>query len=289
MMKREQGMKHVGKVLLLFAAALVIATGFTPQAWAQKAKAESFAQQDQTMEYHFMLNATGLTEKNMTEFLGEKIMAPLKSICDIEPLSKPKKGIYVDSRDRSLDKNNIILRVREGAITTKARASAPEILLDLGKCSAKKYEMDYFGQPEYSISSDIKFKKEAFDVSPSKWTIPDLLGFMEKKCPSLADQLRPFVKDGAGIEIPGVAIMYGADIILKHPMAKKAKEAGLAVWFFPPTKKSLVELAFTGYVRDRGELEQAYVEIGRSLKAAGLLSAEQVSKTQQYFNAYFGQ
>jgi len=164
---------------------------------------------------------------------------------------------------------------------------APEVLLDLEKCSAKKYEMDYFGQPEYSISSDIKFKKEEFDVSPSKWTIPDLLGFMGKQCPALADQLRPVVKNGAGIEIPGVAIMYGADLTLKHPMAKKAKGAGISVWFFPPTNKALVELSFGGYVRDRGELDQAYAEIGKFLKDAGMLKAEQVSKTEQYFNAYF--
>jgi len=66
MMKHEQMMKHGGKVLLLFAAALVVATGFTPQAWAQKATAESFAQKDQTIEYHFMLIEGDLTEKNMT-------------------------------------------------------------------------------------------------------------------------------------------------------------------------------------------------------------------------------
>ncbi|MDI7258582.1 MAG: hypothetical protein QME90_01535 [Thermodesulfobacteriota bacterium] len=282
-------MKHGEKGLLLFVAALVVAIGFTPQAWAQKATAESFAQKDQTIEYHFMLIEGDLTEKNMTKFLAEKIIAPLKPICDIEPLSKPRTGIYVDSRDRVLDKNKIILRVREGLITTKARALAPEVLLDLEKCSAKKYEMDYFDQPEYSISSDIRFKKEEFDVNPSKWTIPDLLGFMGKQCPALADQLRPVVKDGAGIEIPGVAIMYGADLTLKHPMAKKAKGAGISVWFFPPTNKAIVELAFGGYVRDRGELDQAYAEIGKFLKSGGLLKAEQVSKTEQYFNAYFKQ
>jgi hypothetical protein len=286
-MWEERMMKHGRKSLLLFAAALLVAMGFTPQAWGQKAKAESFAQKDQTMEYHFMLSEGDLTEKNMTKFLAEKIVAPLKPICDIEPLSKPKNGIYVDSRDRALDKNKIILRVREGLITTKARALAPEVLLALAKCSEKKYEMDYFGQPEYSISSDIKFTKEEFDVSPSKWTIPDLLGFMAKKCTALSEQLRPVVTDGAGIEIPGVAIMYGADLTLKHPLAKKAKGAGIAVWFFPPTNKALVELSFGGYVRDRGELDQAYVEIGKFLKDAGMLKAQQVSKTEQYFNAYF--
>jgi hypothetical protein len=281
-------LKHIGQGLFLIVTTLVMVLGSGHQGWAQNAKAESFAQPDQTMEYHFMLNEANLTEKNIVKFLAEKIIAPLKPICDIELLFKPKKGIYVDSRDRVLDRNKVILRVREGQITTKARALAPEVLLDLEKCSAKKYEVDYFLQPEYSISSDIKFKKEEFDVSPSKWTITDLLSFMGKQCPALLDQLRPVVKDGAGIEIPGVALMYSADVTLKHPLAGKAKEAGLAVWFFPPTNRSLVELSFGGYVRDRAELDSLYAEIGKFLKQAGLLKAEQVSKTEQYFRAYIG-
>jgi hypothetical protein len=153
--------KHIGKGFLLIALALVMTLGPGHPAWAKNAKAESFAQPDQTMEYHFMLSEGDLTEKDIAKFLAEKIIAPLKPICDIEPLSTPKNGIYVDSSDRILEKNKIILRVREGLITTKARALAPEVLLDMEKCSAKKYEMDYFGQSEYSISSDIKFKKEA--------------------------------------------------------------------------------------------------------------------------------
>jgi hypothetical protein len=280
-------MKQIGKGALLLAVALVMTFGSGDPGWAQKAKAESFAKSDQTMEYHFMLNEGDLTEEGMEKFLAEKIFAPLKPICDIEPLAKPKNGIYVDTRERVLDKNKIILRVREGLITTRARALAPEVLLDLEKCSAKKYEVDYFYQPEYSISSDIKFKKEEFDVSPSKWSIPDLLGFMGKQCPGLLAQLRPVVKDGADI-IPGVAVMYSADVTLKHPLAGKAKGAGLAVWFFPPTNKALVELSFGGYVRDRPELDPLYAEIGKFLKDAGILKADQVSKTEQYFQAYIG-
>lgn len=279
-------MKRIGKGALLFVTAVVMSWGSGHPGWAQKAKAESFAKPDQTMEYHFMLDEGDLTEKGMAKFLAEKIIAPLKPICDIAPLAEPKNGIYVDTRERTLDKHKIILRVREGLITAKARALAPEALLDLEKCSAKKYEVDYFHQPEYSISTDIKFKKEEFDVSPSKWAIPDLLVFMEKRCPALLDQLRPVVKDGAGIQIPGVAMMYSADITLKHPLAGKARGAGLAVWFFPPTNKALVELSFGGHVRDRAELDPLYVEIGKFLKEAGLLKAEQVSKTEQYFRAY---
>ena len=110
---------------------------------------------------------------------------------------------------------------------------------------------------------------------------------MEKKCSTLFSQIRPHVKEAA-MEIPGVATMYSADIKLKHPLATKAKESGLAVWFFPPTDKTLVEFAFSGYIRDREDLDKLYAEVMASVKQAGLLKAEQVSKTRQYFRAYFG-
>lgn len=279
---------RIGKGSWLLAAAVVIALGIPPQALAQTAKAESFAQKDQTLEYHFMLDERSLTEKDLKKTLTEKILTPLLPIADVESLPKPNARFYVDSRDRLLEKQKLIVRVRDGKITVKARATAPEVLLDLEKCSEKVYEMDFFETPEYSISSDIKFTKGEFDASPGKWTVPSLLGFMEKQCPAMMAQLRPAVKDGAGIEIPGAANIYGSDVALKHPLAKKAKVAGLAVWFFPPTDKALVELAFTGYVREKASLDKLYADLGKFLKTAGLLKAEQVSKTEQYFQAYFG-
>jgi hypothetical protein len=281
-------LKIIGKGSWFLAAALLITLGVGPEALAANAKAENFAQKDQTLEYHFMLSDGSLTEKEMGKILAEKILTSLKPIADVEPLSKPNKRFYVDSRDRVLEKNKLIIRVRDGKITVKARATAPEVLLDLEKCHEKSYEMDFFDEPEYSISSDLKFTKEEFDASPSKWTIPDLLRFMEKQCPALTEQLRPVVKDGTGIEIPGAANIYGTDVALKHPLAKKVRNAGLAVWFFPPTNKALVELAFTGYVRDKAALDKLYGDFGKFLKEAGLLKAEQVSKTEQYFQAYFG-
>lgn len=287
-MKHERMMKHGGKVLLLFVAALVMTVGYGHPAGAQTARDSDFAKDNMKLEYHFMLNEGALTEKNMKEYLADKILAPLKPIADAGKISKPGKRFYVDSKDRLLEKKKLIIRVRDGKITAKARATAPTALLDLEKCSEKIYETDYFGKLEYSISSDIKFTKEEFDASPSKWTIPDLLGFMGKKCPALADQLRPVVKDGAGIEILGAATICDADVDLKHPLAKKVKDAGLAVWFFPPTNKALVELAFTGYVRDKATLDKLHADIEKFLKEAGLLKAEQISKTEQYFNAYLG-
>lgn len=59
---------------------------------------------------------------------------------------------------------DLILRVRDGQITLKARGPSAASVADLAKCDAKKYEIDYFDTPEYSVSSDIKFKKEEFET-----------------------------------------------------------------------------------------------------------------------------
>jgi hypothetical protein len=276
-------------VLALFVAATAVM--LTPALISAQAPVknvrDSFAQPEQTIEYHFMLNVPDLREKEMEKIVQSKVIDPLKSIADIGRLGKPRAGIYIDSRDYVLDKHFLIVRVRQGQITIKSRGAAPESLIDLADCGAKKYEMDYFAKPEYSISSDIKFKPEEFATTPPGFTVPGLWAFMEKKCPALFEQVRPYAKNAA-IEIPGVATMYGADIDIKSPSAPKLKEGSLAVWFFPATDKSLVEFAFTGYNRDRESLDKLYTESMETVRKAGLLKAEQISKTRQYFRAYFG-
>ena len=281
------------KVLVVFPLLVLIATAWvlspTPTFAQSLAKSvrDNFARPDQTIEYHFMLQVPEVQEKEMEKIVQSKVIDPLKSIAEIGRLGKPRPGVYVDSRDYALDKAYLIVRVRQGQITIKSRAAAPESLIDLEDCGAKKYEMDYFAKPGYSISSDIKFKPEEFATTPPAFTVPGLWAFMEKKCPALFGQIQPYLKDAA-IEIPGVATMYGAEIEIKSPSAPKLKEGTLAVWFFPPTDKTLVEFAFTGYNRDRADLDKLYAEIMESVKRAGLLNAEQISKTRQYFRAYWG-
>lgn len=84
-------LKHIGKGFLLIVAALVMTLGSGDRGWAKNAKAESFARLDQTMEYHFMLDEGDLTEKGMAKFLAEKIIPPLKPICDIAPLANQQQ------------------------------------------------------------------------------------------------------------------------------------------------------------------------------------------------------
>jgi hypothetical protein len=235
-----------------------------------------------------MIQVADLKEADLGKVYQTSVVDALKNVAEVGALGKPKPGIYVDSKEYGLEKSNLIVRVRDGQITLKARASLPDVLLDLENCSSKKYEMDYFGTPDYSISSDIKFNADEFDIKPPALTTAKLWEFIEKKCPAVWKQIQAPVKSAGNIEIPGIANMYSADAKLKHLSAAKVSAAGVAVWFFPPTDKSLVELAFTGSVKERADVDKMYAELQATLKGGGLLKADQSSKTQQYFAAYFG-
>lgn len=275
--------------LSVLVVALLVCSALSAQGLVDK-----FAQPDQTVEYHFMIQVSGLSEKTLAQDYQNKIAVPLAEIATVGSLGKPKAGIYIDSRDYGLEKQNLIVRVRAGQITIKARASDPSLLLDLEKGTSKKYEIDYFGTPDYSISSDIKFKTEEFDINPSAWTPETLWKFIDKKFPALMQQILPVVVAVKGIEIPGVATMYSADVEILHPLAEQLKkddamvESGLAVWFFPPTDTSLVELAYTAKEKDKAIADELFGELKNKLSQAGLLASNQTSKTQQYFAAYFG-
>ena len=51
-------------------------------------------------------------------------------------------------------------------------------------------------------------------------------------------------------------------------------------------EKYLVELAFSGDTAQKAELDQLYAEIGEFLTARDLLSPEQFSKTNYYFDVF---
>ena len=250
--------------------------------------AARFAEPDQTVEYHFMIAVPAMTEGDLESSFGARIVEPLKAVADVGALGACKLGRYVDSKERGLSRHHLIVRVRDGQITIKARASTPAVLLDLQGCTSKKYEMDYFGTPDYSISSDVAFSPDEYDLTGPTPGIARLWELIERKCPGVWRQIRPAVTGSAGLVIPGVAHMYSAEATLKHASAAKLKEAGVAVWFFPPTDRFLVELAFTGFVKDRAEVDGMYAALRARLRAAGLLRADQSSKTRQYFAAYFG-
>ncbi len=82
--------------------------------------------------------------------------------------------------------------------------------------------------------------------------------------------------------------MYGADLALKkdHPLSS-AVEPAISLWFFPPTGKALMEIEYSGYMRDKAYLDLLYSELTEFLKDVKLLAPEQKSKTSSYFDAYF--
>jgi hypothetical protein len=254
---------------------------------ANPALAQKFARPDQTIEYHFMIEAPALTEANREQVLMTLSRA-LKPTVEIGTIQGPRDGAYIDSRSRVLEKSNLILRLRNGNITVKARSTNLSSIMDLEPCDSIKYEQDYFDAVGYSISSDVKFKSSEWLPDPTKATVAQTIAFMESKCPALAKQLESILKPLGAASAPGVAKMYSADAKLQHPLAVGLKETGISAWIFPGTTRSLVEVAWTGYVKDKTSLDQLYSDVRRQLGAAGLLSHDQNSKTEQYFAAFYG-
>jgi hypothetical protein len=246
-----------------------------------------FANPDQTIEYHFMIDAPALTEANRDQVLARLTQA-LKPFVDIGAIQGPKDGAYIDSRGRVLDKSNLILRLRGGNITVKARSTNVNAIIDLQPCDSIKYEQDYFDAVGYSISSDLKFKSADWLTDPTKATVAQTFAFMQSKCPALAAQLESALKPLGSLSAPGTAKMYSADAKLVHPLAVDLKETGFSAWLFPGTTQSLVEVAWTGYVKNKASMDVLYADMRKQLRAAGLLARDQNSKTEQYFAAFYG-
>jgi alkylated DNA nucleotide flippase Atl1 len=111
---------------------------------------------------------------------------------------------------------------------------------------------------------------------------------MWKKCPDLARQLEVIVKPMGDLRAPGVAKMWSADFTPNHPLAPTFKESGFTAWSFAGTNQTLVEIAWTGYVKNKAELDLYYRQIKEKMGKAGLLAVDQSSKTERYFAAYYG-
>jgi hypothetical protein len=283
----------VGSVLagLAFGAIALASAGWViaeelPSA-AAKHLAQKFARPNQTLEYHFMLKAAAVAEDNRDQVLAGLNRA-LKPIGEIGKLEGPTESVYLDTRERVLDQAHLILRVRSGLLTVKARATSLEDLIDLKPCETIKYEEDYLKEVGYSISSELKLKKEDRIADPSKASVQQVQAFFQKKCPALAKQLEKLLNPIGSLTAPGVAKMYAAEFKLNHPPAERFKDIGFSAWTFPGSKHSLAEVAWTGYVKDKVALDRFYNETLEKLSNVGLLAQDQSSKTEQYFYAFYG-
>jgi len=239
----------------------------------------------QTIEYHYMLELPRVPEDSLAGAFAARVAGPLHAIANVGPLGECEPCAYVDSRQRGLARQDLIVRVRDGHVTVKARAVSPDRLLDLPACTARKYEMDYFGEPEYSISTDLKVRHRDGGVRPATGDAAPVWALIERACPELWRRVSPAVAGAGACEVPGIAHTYTAEVSLRWQGAPALKESGLTVWYFPPTGAMLAELSFTGFVRDRTALDRMYNDLRASLASASLLRKDQSSKTRQYFDA----
>ena len=279
-----------GQILRRSALVAALGIGLTLPAVAETAAptlADKFAKVDQTLEYHFTLKAPAFTEKNAEEVLNPWL-DKLKVIGEVGKLEKPKEGAYLDTRDRLLDRAHLIVRLRKGLFTIKARSTNLDELVDLKNCFKPKYEQDYFEDIGYSISVEIRHEKEEWIPDPTKATMAQSMEFLKKKGPPLFEQLEVILKPVSDLTAPGVARMWSAEFKPTHPLAGGLKESGISAWTFPGTDQTLVEVAWTGYMKDRAELDQLYFQVKERLDKAGLLAVDQSSKTERYFHAYYG-
>jgi hypothetical protein len=250
---------------------------------------QKFAKPDQTMEYHFMLKAPAFTPETMETALAP-LMEALKAFGTVGKFKKAKEGAYYDTRDRYLERAHILARVRPGLFTIKSRATNPDEMVDLPLCQTAKYELDYFEEIGYSISAELRYPKEKEWLAKpiSATTLGRCMEFTKTDCPALYQQLEVILKPLAKLTAPGVAKMYGAEFVPNHPLAPTLKESGISAWTFVGTNQTLVEIAWTGYEKNKAELDLFYRQTGDRLEKAGLLALDQSSKTEQYFQAYYG-
>ena len=244
------------------------------------------------IEYHFVLNDITHIDEQYMPVMPDQVLEKLAPMFVVDPQGKMKNGMYVDTPDRKLQQKNLILRVKKGKLTVKARGKNPEDLIDLPKCerkkSSKEYELDYFGKPGYSISSSIKFSSEELDITNNKITPSRVAAFLKDACAPLYEHVAQVLDDPA-VVIPGTSNQYKFKVKLgqENPLsANEDFEVDLAIWYFPTTTRTVFELSFTGPASQRAELEKLQDKTFAFLRARGMLSADQRSKTQTFFDVY---
>ncbi|MCP4396457.1 MAG: hypothetical protein GY801_03965 [bacterium] len=248
---------------------------------AYSASEETFSE----IEYHFIL-------KNMVEVgdtletLPQEVVEQLH-IFEFDPEPKHYKVMYVDSRDRVLRKENMILRVRanvkkpkKSKVTIKSRSKDAATLVDLPD---GEYEIDVSGvKNTYSASLDMKYSKEELD--DNSLTTASLLDFIQQRNPDALQFLKP-IQDNPEAAIPGVVDRFQFEGHLKDRPSVEEIEFDFEMWIFD-TGLYLTELAFSGEMKDKAALDALYSEVQEFLTQQDILSPEQFSKTQFYFDFF---
>jgi len=244
------------------------------------------------LEFHYVLNNLMHIDEQYMPVMPDQVIEKLAPMFIVKPEGKHRDVMYIDTPDRKLRAKNLILRLRTGQLTVKVRGASPEAVADLPECtyqkSKKKYEVDYFSTPRYSISSSITFTPEKLDIAINRITPAKVGAFLEGACPELYSRVKDVLTNPA-VVIPGTSNQYRFKMKLAegYPLADNRElKAVLSIWYFTNTTQTFFELSFTGPSTKRRELEQLQEQTFKFLKERALLSSNQLSKTETFFKEY---
>lgn len=203
---------------------------------------------------------------------------------------KFKEAFYVDTKDRYLKNEGLIIRARldvsspdKSKITLKARSNSLDKLIGLPK--VKKGEMDYFrGKATYSFSKDYVFNPYAGEIQFDKATAMDIVNHIRnydwKTYTVIVNMLRRGENNVLRTATARASSYKGW--INEGPY--KGEEIAIQLWKVSGEKTPYVfEIGFDGETKDIPELDKKSAWLMEKLKSSGVLAKEGVSKTEATF------
>ncbi len=214
----------------------------------------------------------------------------LYNFINFEPGHDEKLVTYLDTPNRDLNKNALIIRVREDLtspkktkITVKLRAESPEAFGDISKY--RKAEIDIVGgEKKYSVSWDIGYNPNDFDVR--RVDVPAILERIKQKNPEAWSAVESRL-DGKTDEIQQTMVMrslYWEGPITKIP---GSVEADYSIWspYYKKPAVAFTSISFKGKTKDRNLPAVAQrIEAALTEKGLAVPPEESYSKTRQTFD-----
>lgn len=239
------------------------------------------------IEYHYQLNPSG--SLNATGKLSTGFMERTGFI-EWENEPSYKQGFYIDTQDRYLKQNGMVLRVRfdiekskKSKITLKSRSNDINKLTFLG--NGTKGEIDsFFGKDQYSFSMDTPIPSKEYDLN--SMTSEDVLVFLKSNDADVYTLLKPLcdhMKKSPAIKTSVMRMAKFKGVVTQGP--HKGMKVELQVW----TRKNkaqpiLAEIGFDGKTSNRKNLNAQDVWLSAKLKSNNLLAEDAgASKTELTF------
>lgn len=218
----------------------------------------------------------------------------LYNFINFEPGHDEKLVTYLDTPNRDLNKNALIIRVREDVtkpsktkITVKLRAESPEAFGDLNKY--RKAEIDIVGgEKKYSVSWDIKYHPNDYDVR--RVDVPAILERIKKKNPEAWSAIESRL-DGKTDQIQQTMVMralYWEGPITKVP---GIVEADYSIWspYYRKPAVAFTSISFKGKTKDKNLAVIAQrIEAVLTEKGLAVPAEKSYSKTRKTFDMSSG-